>query len=432
MACGCGAPGQPSASPFFSTIRAEEPLSKRRIHTVLALFVIGVGVLIAAILGLFGYMSLTATPIHPDAKDVRSVTHSTPLREWTGATEQGRQIVRSALAGQNLPGVSVAVGVGSEIVWAEGFGWADLENRVPVTPEMRFRIGDVSVSITSVAAGLLAEKNELNLDDEIQAYVPDFPKKEWPVTVRQLMGHLSGIRNDAGDEEPISVHCERTGDALERFAGDRLKFQPATAFRRSSYGWILVSAAIEAAAKKPFLSFMRTEVFDPLGMEDTRVDSSKEAIPDRVTFYFPRFAGDTRYGPELVREGDFSCFAGAAAFLSTPSDLVRFGIAIGNGKLLQPATIEMLQTPQRLTSGQQTDYGLGWALATIPLNGKPTRMAGYDTRPDFLGGAASLVTFPDRGIVVAVTSNIGFGDTRSIALKISEAFAGAAGSPAHN
>ncbi len=398
-------------------------MSNRRLHTALALFVIAAGGLIAAILGLFAYVSVTATPIHPDATGVRSVTHSAPLPEWTRAVEQGRQVVRVGLTEQNLPGVSVAVGVGSDIVWAEGFGWADLENRVAVTPEMRFRIADVSIPLTSAAVGLLLERHALNLDDEIQTYVPDFPKKQWPVTVRQLMGQVAGVRNDAGDEEPISEHCERTSDALPRFAQDKLRFEPGTAFRRSSYGWILVSAAVEAIAKKPFLSFMRAQIFEPLGMEDTTPDSSKEAISDRVTFYHPRFAGDNRYGPELVREGDYSCFAGAGAFLSTPTDLVRFGLAIGGSTLLQPATVEMLQAPQRLTSGQQTDYGLGWALEAVPLAGKPTRLAGHDTKRDFLGGTTSFMTFPERKLVVAVTSNIGFADTKSIALKIAEAFA---------
>src|SRR5262249_19802640 len=159
------------------------------------------------------------------------------------------QIVSASLTEQNLPGVSVAVGVRDDIVWAEGFGWADLEHRTPITPALRFRIADVSIPITSAAVGLLLEQNTLNLDDEIQSYVPDLPKKDWPVTVRQLMGHVAGVRNDAGDEEPISEHCERTVEALPRFAQDRLKFEPGTAYRRSSYGWILVSAAVEAAAK---------------------------------------------------------------------------------------------------------------------------------------------------------------------------------------
>jgi CubicO group peptidase (beta-lactamase class C family) len=237
------------------------------------------------------------------------------------------------------------------------------------------------------------------------------------------MGHVAGVRNDAGDEEPIAERCDRPLDGLRRFANDALKFEPGTQYRFSTYGWILVSAAVEAAAHEPFFSFMRTHIFEPLGMAATRRDSTVESIPDRATFYFPRFAGDTTYGPELAREGDHSCFAGAGAFLSTPSDLVRFGMAMTGGKLLQRSTIETLRTAQRLASGQQTEYGLGWALETIPLAGKPTRMAGHGTKKDFIGGSAYLMTFPERGLVVAVTSNISFADMKSIALNVAQVFA---------
>ena len=403
-----------------------------RTHAWLALFVAGAGLLISAILGLFAYMSLTATPLHPDARTVPSVTHSTPSRKWAGAVERGRQIARSDLVEQNLPGLSVAVGIGGDIVWAEGFGWADLENKVPVAPATRFRIGDASIPLTSAAAGLLLEKKRLNLDDEIQVYVPEFPKKQWAVTLRQLMGNLAGVANDAGDEEPLSERCLRTADGLRRFAKRPLLFEPATRYRASSYGWILVSAAIETAASEPFFTFMRTRIFEPLGMTDTRPDSANEQIADRATFYFPRFAGDNRYGPELAREGDHSCFAGAGAFLSTPSEMVLFGMAVNSGTLLQPATVKLLQTPQRLASGQETGYGLGWQLETVPLAGEPARMAGHGTKPDFIGTTTSLMTFPDRGMVVAVTSNISFADTRSVALKVAEAFAEQGKSSARN
>ena len=149
-----------------------------------------------------------------------------------------------------------------------------------------------------------------------------------------------------------SEHCERPVDGLQHFAERSLLFEPGTQYRYSSYGWILVSAAVEAAADEPFLTFMRKQIFEPLGMDDTRADSATEPIPDRATFYFPRFAADPRYGPDLMREIDYSCYAGASAFLSTPSDLVRFGMAINSGKLLQPATVQLLQTSQRLPSGR--------------------------------------------------------------------------------
>jgi serine beta-lactamase-like protein LACTB len=407
-------------------------MSKSRTEPWLKLILVVVGLLLAAIPGLWVYMRVTATPLHPNPLNVPSVALSTPSPKWTDAVEQGRQVVRASLTGKNLPGLSVAVGMGGDIVWAEGFGFADLESRVPVTPNHRFRIGTASTVLTSAAVGLLLEEGRLKLDDVIQTYVPSFPEKQWPVTLRQLMAHLAGVRTDGGDEGPLfSVRCERPVEALPHFAESSLLFEPGTRYRYSSYGWILLSAAVEAAADQPFLTFMRQHVFDPLGMRDTMADSAIQPIPDRVTFYFPRFAADPAYGLHLMRDIDYSCYAGSSVFLSTPSDLVRFGMAINRGKLLQPVTVQLLQTSQRLASGEATGYGLGWDIETVTLAGQPTRVVGHDG--DSLGGmVASLVTFPEHGIVASVTSNISYADTFSLAVRIAQAFAGQRKSPARN
>jgi CubicO group peptidase (beta-lactamase class C family) len=395
---------------------------KSRSETSLTLIFLGVGLLLVAIPALWVYMSATATPLHPKPRQVPSATHSEPAPEWADAVQQGRQIVRASLTEQNLPGLSVAVGIGGDIVWAEGFGFADLDKRAPVTPDHRFRIGTASTVLTSAAVGMLLEQGRLRLDDVIQTYVPAFPEKQWPVTLRHLMAHLAGVRTDSGDEGPLfSERCERPIEALQHFAGSSLLFEPGTQYRYSSYGWILVSAAVEAAANEPFLTFIGDRVFGPLGMRDTMADSAAKPVPDRVTFYFPRFAADPTYGLHLMRDLDYSCYAGASVFLSTPSDLVRFGMAINSGKLLQPATVELLQTSQRLASGEETGYGLGWDLETVTLAGEQTRVAGHDG--DTLGGmVASLATFPEHGIVVSVTSNISYADTFSLAVKIAQAF----------
>ncbi len=225
-------------------------MSKNRVPIWLAVIIAGVGLLLAFILGLNAYMSLTATPIHPVPQEAPAVSHWTPPRGWTAAVDEARGITRTALSEQNLAGISVAVGVDGEIVWAEGFGWADLESRVPVSPSTRFRIGTASTVLTSAGVGLLLERNRLNLDDEIQTSVPEFPKKDWPVTLRQLMGQVAGVRTDSGDEGPFSEHCERPVEALRIFGDQSLLFEPGTQFRYSSYGWMLLSAAVESAAKR--------------------------------------------------------------------------------------------------------------------------------------------------------------------------------------
>jgi serine beta-lactamase-like protein LACTB len=442
-------------------------MSMSRKEIWLAVIVLPPALLLVFIMGLFAYMDATKTPLHPDLQQVRSVTHADPAPKWIDAVERGRQIMRAGLAQQNLPGLSVAVGVDRDIVWAEGFGWADIQTRAPVTPDTRFRIGTASNVLTSAAVGVLLEKDGLKLDEEVQTYVPQFPKKQWPVTLRQLMGHVAGVKTDSGDEGPLfSQRCERPVEALPHFADRELLFKPGTQYAYSKYGWILVSAAVEAAADQPFLTFMREQIVQPLGMDDTGAESATEEnpehvgepaedapfltffrqvileplgmggskaatgeIPDRATFYFPRFGADPLYGLHVMRPHNLSCYAGSMAFLSTPSDLVRFGLAINSGTLLQPATVQLLQTSQQLTSGQETGYGLGWDLATVTLAGEPTQAVGHDG--ESLGGrVVSLMTFPERGLVVAVMANISFADTKSIALNLAQAFAEQGRSPA--
>jgi CubicO group peptidase (beta-lactamase class C family) len=396
----------------------------KRTETWLALIVVGIGLLVAALGGLWGYMSLTATPLHPDASAVPSRIASPPPTEWSGAVAEARRIARAALVERNLPGLSVAVGVAGEIVWAEGLGWADLEKHTPVTPELRFRIGTASTVLTSAGVGLLVEKGRLKLDEEIHAYVPEFPEKPWPVTLRQVMGHTAGIGSDSGDEGPLlSRHCERPVEGLPVFAKKSLQFEPGTEYRFSNYGWILVSAAVEAAAGEPFFAFMRSQVFEPLGMTNTTADSAAEpTTPDTATPYFPRFASDPRWGPDPMRPIDSSCYAGSMGFVSTAPDLVRFGMAMDGGRLLQPATVQLLQGPQRLPTGKETGYGLGWDLESVTIAGRPASVAGHDG--DSLGGmVASLLALRDRRIVVAVVSNISYADTFSLASGIVDAFA---------
>jgi len=399
-------------------------MARTRTQTWLAVILAPLGLLAVAIPGLWMFMKTTATVLHPDVQDVPSEALSAPTPHWADAVERGQQLVRASLNKENLPGLSVAVGMGGDIVWAEGFGFADVDQRVMLTPKHKFRIGTASTVLTAGAAGLLLEEGRLKLDEPVHSYVPAFPAKPWPVTVRRLMAHTAGLVTDGGDESTLySRHCQGPADAVRYFAEDSLLFEPGTRYSYSRYGWILVSAAMEAAARQPLLAFIAERIFHPLGMRDTMPESpAGTVLPDRVTSYFPRFSADPRYGLHLMRELDLSCYAGASLFLSTPSDLVRYGMAAQAGKLLKQSTVELLQTSQRLASGEETGYGLGWDVGNVTLAGKPTRAVGHDG--DLLGGKlASLLTLPEQGITVAVLSNISYAQTSELAAKIAEVFA---------
>jgi len=332
------------------------------------------------------------------------------------AVDQARERVRAWLAKDNLAGASVAVGVDGDIVWAEGFGWADMEQHVPVTELTRFRIGSVSKPLSSVAVGLLYERGRIDLDAPVQTYVPSFPKKKWPISTRQLMGHVAGIRHYRGDEFLSSRHYDGVLDGLAIFANDTLLFRPGTAYSYSSYGWNLVSAVVEKAAGEPFLDFMRREVIAPLGLRHTVAEYMADIIPDRVRYYEHDEEGRLVNAPYV----DNSYKWAGGGFLSTPSDLVRFGFGMLDAKVLQRKTIDLLWMPLRLESGKSTNYGLGWGVDTV--DGRRVISHGGGS----VGGTTSFMIFPDQRMVVAVTTNLTDAKVGPIASEVARLFESAA------
>jgi CubicO group peptidase (beta-lactamase class C family) len=394
-----------------------EAKKKKRTEAWFTVVAVAVGLPAAALVTFLAYV-FSIPPIHANPESVRSAMHAPPLPKWTGAVEQGQEIARTRIVEQNVPGLSVAVGVAGEIVWAEGFGWANLESKAPVTPGMRFRIGHVSKALTAAGVGVLREQGRLHLDEEIQTYVPAYPQKQWPVTLRQLMAHVGGVHHYRDTEwgDKPTARCERASDGVPAFAKDPLTFKPETRHVYSTYGWVLVSAAVESVANEPFFSFMETKVFTPLGMTDTVPDFPTEPMPNRVTSYFR-----SNFAQETTTNVDYSCFAGAGAFLSTPSDLVRFGFALMSGNLLQPSTVSLLQTPHQVP-GVDHASGLGWRLDTVELAGERTPVAGQSSRT-IEGASTSFLTFPEHGLVVAVSINHSFADASSIAMAVANVFA---------
>ena len=371
---------------------------------------------------------VTVTPIYTATTPRRCTRRSTSPRQPSTPTWLS-ELARSSAPSwprENLPGLSLAVGIAGEVVWAEGFGWADIDERRPVTPKTLFRVGSVAKPMTATAVGVLHERGLLDLDAPVRDYVPSFPKKEWTVTTRQLMGHVAGVRHFQDDEEILYMrdHCESPLDGLALFADDPLLFPPGTRYEYSSYGWTLVGAVVEAAAGEPFLDVMQREVYDPSNMRDTVPDVVLQPTAQRTRFYWPFAARNPSYGIEDANDADNSCIQGAGALLSTPSDVVRFGLAMLGGRLLRSETLDMLRMPLELESGESTGYGLGWFVGSAPL-GPEANPTIFGHGGSSVGGFTSLMTLPEHGIVVAVTTNVSFAENLPLlSLRLAGIFAG--------
>ena len=342
--------------------------------------------------------ALVAAPLIGLRGQSSCVSHQARLRPaaYAAAVARARAIVCDQLAGK-IPGLQVAVAVGGKLVWSEAFGYADVAREVPVTAETQFRIGSVSKPLTAAAVALLYEQGKLDLDAPVQRYVPSFPDKGYPITTRQLAGHLAGIRHYRGDEFLLNRHFDTVLEGLAIFQGDSLLFPPGTKFSYSSYGWNLISAVVEGAAGQDFLTYVSRNVLRPLGLTHTAPDRVDSLIPNRTRFY--ERGADSGFVPAPPVDNSYKWAGGG--FLSTAEDLVRFGSALLEPGFLKAATLELLFTSQKTTAGEPTGYGVGWFVAT---DGRGHRWVSHGGSS--VGGTTAFGVDRDSRIVIAITSNL--------------------------
>jgi CubicO group peptidase (beta-lactamase class C family) len=312
------------------------------------------------------------------------------------APDSVRQLVAEFREAHGIPGLAVAVAREGQVVWAEGYGVADREAGAPVTTNTRFRIGPISMSLTSALVGHLLEEHHLDLDADVHRYVPDFPKKRYRVTVRQLAGHLGGIRHWVGDEYRNAQAYASVTEALTMFAKDTLVFEPGTRQSFSVLGYTLLSAVLESAGGDDYLSLMQQDVFESLGLKGTSADWADRTVPDRATFY-EVVDGEVRAAPLVDNSHKWA----GAGLVSTPVDLVRFGTALCGGEFLDPETVETLWKSMRTNDGMKTGYGVGWM---VGRDANERRVVSHTGSP--VGARAMLLVYPDDCSAIAIAANL--------------------------
>lgn len=163
----------------------------------------------------------------------------------TNVSYQAHALMQEFFDTNETPGLVVSVGRSGKIIWSEGFGYADLEQLMPADPaRTRLRIGSVIKSMTAYATAQLVQAGNLDLDAAVQTYLPDFPEKQEPITTRQLLGHLSGIRHYGKGEFFSREHYDTVSAGLVIFKDDPLVHKPGDAYLYSSYGYNLISAGV--------------------------------------------------------------------------------------------------------------------------------------------------------------------------------------------
>ena len=297
----------------------------------------------------------------------------------------------------NIPGMAISVSHRGDLIWSQGFGYANLETKQKVTPNTtQFRIASISKSITALALAKLVDDKRLDFDHSIYKYVPDFPKKKYDFTIRQVAGHIAGIRHYLGSEFILNNKMSIV-EGLDVFKDSPLKFKPGSKYSYSTYGWNLLSVVVQNASQVEFNTYMKTNIFDPLKMHSTTVGLSDKEMPNRTQFYIKTNFGKVILGPAVSNEHKVA----GGGFISTSEDLVKFGNELIHPNISTVSSIKELVTSQKTSAGFYTGYGLGFSVGATK-SGTPK----YGHSGGGIGASTFIQIYPKEDIVIVILTNL--------------------------
>jgi len=321
--------------------------------------------------------------------------------------------VSTFMSANSVPGMGAALVLDGEPVWSAGFGMADLEDSAPATSSTLFRLGSLSKPITATALLQLWEHGKLDLDAPVQKYCPAFPQKEWPITSRELLGHLGGIRHynrdGKGDiPEDSARHFASMEESLQIFAADPLVAKPGTKFNYSTYGYTLLGCVLEGAASQKYMDFVRENIFKPASMAQTQADDFFTIIPHRTRWYH-------KDKSEIVRNAgvlNSSYKIPGGGLISSADDMARFEAAMLADKFVKRPARDLMWTPQKTPDGKSTGYALGWGISDKFGIHIVAHTGGQQ------GTSTAFVLVPERRAGVIVLANMDSVDSGNLADQI--------------
>ncbi len=297
---------------------------------------------------------------------------------WTGAARAQAtatdslsarvdHVVLAELERQKIPGISLGVMRDGRLIKAQGYGLANVELGVPVTPQSIFQTGSVGKQFTAAAVMMLVEEGRVGLDDSIAHYLPEAPSAWKGVTVRHLLTHTSGIADYGGEESTmgkgvLDFRRDYTEDELVRiFAAMPLDFAPGERWFYSNTGYVLLGVLIHRVTGKFYGDFLQERIFKPLGMTSTRIISESDIVPHRSSGYLlvkGQLKNQNWVSPSLNTTAD-------GALYTNVLDLAKWDAVLYGERLLKRASLAQMWTPVKLNSAETYPYGFGWRIAVV-------------------------------------------------------------------
>ena len=300
------------------------------------------------------------------------------------------QVVQSYTRDQGFMG-SVLVARGAHVIFSKGYGSANLEWEIPNSPTTKFRLGSITKQFTAASILLLQERGKLNVHDPVKKYMRDAPAAWDKITIFHLLTHTSGIPNftsfpDYPKLEPFATTAEAV---VARFRDKPLDFQPGEGWSYSNSGYVLLTYLIEKITGSSYETFVRDNIFAPLGMTSSGYDSNRAIIPHRASGYVFNKNQFTNAGYI-----DMTVPQGAGALYSTTEDLLKWEQGLFGGKVLQPASLREMTTPFK------NNYAFGLVVDSSGAH----RVIQHDGGIE--GFNTSLSYYPDDSLTVVVLANV--------------------------
>jgi CubicO group peptidase (beta-lactamase class C family) len=311
---------------------------------------------------------------------------------------------------EGSPGCVVAVLRDGELLHSRGYGMADLERGVPLSPGSVLDIGSVSKQFTAMCVALLAQQRKLSLDDDIRDYLPEMPWYGAPITIRHLVHHTSGVREyldllALAGRRHLGASAAEVLALLQRQRG--INFAPGDEFQYSNSGYVLLAAIVGRAAGCSLQDYAAAALFQPLGMSDTSfVEGGRQGGGRMALAYAPLEGGSFTVDAAGIN------LAGDAALLTTAEDLCRWELGFYDARLGGPDLMRQAVAPSRLNDGEALSYAFGLFLGKLgphPIVRHGGNFAGYE---------AEVLRCPEQKLSVLCLANLGTFDARGVARRI--------------
>ena len=313
------------------------------------------------------------------------------------------------------PGCALGVIKDGKLIYARGYGMANLEHNIPNSSKLVYDIGSTSKQFTAASILLLAERGKLSLDDDLRKHIPELPVYQKPITIRHLLHHTSGLRDYLTLFSLAGTNFDDTTtekDALDIIVRQKeLNFIPGDEWLYSNSGYFLLSIIIKRASGKSFAEFARENIFEPLGMKSTLIlDNHKKIVPKRATGYSPQQRGGFQ-----IEMSNFEQ-TGDGAVQTSIEDLLLWDQNFYEPKVGGKSFLEQMQTVGTLNNGEKLDYATGLIIGEY----KGLRRVSHSG--SWAGYRAELARFPEQKFSLACLCNLGSTNPSALAMKVADVY----------